>query len=137
EIDPINLPAAEALQALFQATERFADMSVILQRKAEILEDIDQQKAALYQAATLEEELLDRPERAISVFEKVLDLDPEDARSVDALVSLFLSLSRWQDLLGVYSKKVDLVLDPEEKKQILYEVGAVYERELSDVANAT
>jgi tetratricopeptide (TPR) repeat protein len=135
-IDPTNLAAADALQALFQATERFADMSVILQRKAEILEDVDQQKAALYQAATLEEELLNRPERAIAVYEKVLELDPEDVRSVDALISLFLSLSRWEDLLGVYSKKVDLVLDPEEKKQILYEVGAVYERELSNVAHA-
>lgn len=135
-IDPTNLAAADALQALFQGTERFGDMSVILQRKAEILEDLDQQKAALYQAATLEEELLNRPERAIAVYEKVLELDPEDLRSVDALVSLFLSLSRWEDLLGVYSKKVDLVLDPEEKKQILYEVGAVYERELSDVDNA-
>lgn len=135
-IDPTNLAAAEALQALFQATERFGDMSVILQRKAEILEDIDQQKAALYQAATLEEEVLNRPERAIAVYEKVLELDPEDIRSVDALISLFLSLSRWEELLGVYSKKVDLVLDPDEKKQILYEVGAVYERELSNVEHA-
>lgn len=135
-IDPTNLAAADALQALFQATERFADMSVILQRKAEILEDLEEQKSALYQAATLEEELLGRPERAIAVYEKVLELDPEDLRSADALINLFLSLSRWEDLLGVYSKKVDLVLDPEEKKQILYEVGAVYERELSDVDNA-
>ncbi len=136
QIDPINLPAAEALQNLFHASERYADMSLILQRKAEILEDIDDQKAALYQAATIEEEMLQRSEAAIAVYEKVLVFDPEDVRSVDALIGLFLSLSRWTDLLGVYSKKVDLVLDPEEKKQILYEVGAVYERELSDVDNA-
>ncbi len=136
QTDPTNLAAAESLQSLFQSAERYADMSLILQRKAEILEDLDAQKAALYQAATIEEELLGRKDSAIAVFEKVLALDPEDLRSVDALIHLFLSLSRWQELLSAYSKKVDLVLDPEEKKQILYEVGAVYERELSDVPHA-
>ena len=38
EIDPLNLAAAESLERLFRQTERYADLSVILQRKAEILE---------------------------------------------------------------------------------------------------
>src|SRR6185369_12160577 len=42
----------------------------------------------------------------------------------------------WEELLSVYSKKADLVADPEEKKLIFYQVGAVYERELSDVKRA-
>ena len=135
-IDPMNLEAAQSLQSLFQATERYADMSLILQQKAGILDDIDQQKDALFEAATIEEEVLDRKESAISVYRKIMDVDPEDLRSADALINLFLGLSRWQDLLGVYSKKADLVVDPEEKKLILYQVGAVYERELGDVASA-
>ncbi len=40
------------------------------------------------------------------------------------------------DLLAVYAKKADLVADPDEKKRIYYQVGAVYERELGDVARA-
>ncbi|MEB2322623.1 MAG: tetratricopeptide repeat protein, partial [Sorangiineae bacterium] len=135
-IDPTNLAAAEALQALFQSTERYADMSLILQRKAEILDDIDAQKASLYQAATLEEELLDRKENAIGVYQKILELDAEDLRSIDALISLYLGLSRWEELLGIYGKKADLVFDNEEKKLIYYQVGAVHERELKDVRRA-
>jgi len=136
EVDPLRLEAAESLQGLYQATERFAEMSAVLQRKAEMLEDVDSQKEALYQAASIEEEVLERSDNAIAVYEKVLELDGEDLRSVDALVNLLLSLSRWEELLAAYTRKVDLVLDPDEKKQVLYEVGAVYERELSDVANA-
>ena len=45
-------------------------------------------------------------------------------------------MSRWEELLGVYAKKVDLTLDPEERKVILYQVGAVHERELGDVTRA-
>ncbi|MEO7037108.1 MAG: tetratricopeptide repeat protein [Polyangiaceae bacterium] len=135
-IDPTNLAAAESLQTLFQHSERYADMSLILQRKAEILEDVDAQKAALYQAATLEEEVLERQENAIGVYLKILEIDGEDLRSIDALVRLYLGLSRWEELLSVYSKKADLVIDTDEKKLIFYQVGAVYERELSDVRRA-
>ncbi len=135
-IDPTNLQAAEALQALFQGAERYADMSVILQRKAGMLEDVEAQKDALYQAALLEEEVLDRSREAIAVYLKVLDSDAEDIRSIDALIKLYLSLSAWEELLGVYTKKVDLLFDPGEKKLILYQVGAVFERELTDVRRA-
>jgi tetratricopeptide (TPR) repeat protein len=109
-IDPTNLPAAESLQTLFQQTERYGDMSLILQRKAEILDDVEAQKAALYQAASLEEEVLERSENAIGVYQKILETDPEDLRSVDALVNLYLMLSRWEELLGVYARKADLVV---------------------------
>ncbi len=135
-IDPMSLGAAESLQALFQQAERYGDMSAILQRKAEILDDLDAQKDALFQAAALEEEVLERRDAAIAVYLKVLDLDGEDMRSIDSLINLYLGQSRWEDLLGVYTKKVDLVYDPEEKKLILYQVGAVYEREIGDVRRA-
>jgi tetratricopeptide (TPR) repeat protein len=135
-IDPTNLAAAEALQAQFQSVERYADMSVILQRKASMLEDVDQQKNALYQAALLEEEVLERPREAIGVYHKVLEIDPEDIRTIDALIKLYLSLSAWEELLATYTKKADLLLDPGEKKLILYQVGAVFERELRDVARS-
>src|SRR6478736_1248054 len=135
-IDPTNLAAAESLQTLFQTAERYGDMSLILQRKAEILEDVEQQKAALYQAAQLEEDVLERQENAIGVYLKILEIDGEDLRSIDALIKLYLGLSRWEELLSVYSKKADLGLDTEEKKLIFYQVGAVYERELSDVNRA-
>ncbi len=136
EADGTQLEAAEALQRLYQATEQFGEMSAILLRNAEIREDVDAKKEALFQAAQIEEEVLERADNAIAAYEKVLEIDEEDSRSVDALVNLLLGLSRWEDLLKAYTRKVDLVLDPDEKKQVLYEVGAVYERELSDVENA-
>jgi tetratricopeptide (TPR) repeat protein len=136
-IDPGNLAAAESLQVLYQGSERYADMSAILQRKAAMLEDVEAQKEALYQAALLEEEVLERPREAILVYQKVLEIDAEDLRSIDALVKLYLGLQAWEELLAIYTKKVDLLLDPGEKKLILYQVGAVFERELRDVRRAT
>lgn len=131
-----QLAAAEALERLFQQTERYKDLSLILQRKAEILDEPADKKDALFQAAAIEEDVLEQPEAAIAVYKSVLAIDEDDVRALDALIKRYLGLSRWQDLLSVYSKKADLVADPEEKKRIYYQVGAVYERELGDVASA-
>ncbi|HEY1955264.1 MAG TPA: tetratricopeptide repeat protein, partial [Polyangiaceae bacterium] len=136
EIDPLNLAAAESLERLFRTAGKYPELSQILQRKAEILEEPHDQKEALFQAAAIEEDMLERPEEAIAVYKKVLDIDGDDVRALDALIKRYLGLSNWSDLLGIYTRKADLVADPEEKKRIYYQVGAVYERELGDVAKA-
>ncbi len=110
-------------------------MSLILQRKAEILEDVEARRAPCISRAA-GGGVLERQENAIGVYLKILEIDGEDLHSIDALIKLYLGLSRWEELLSVYSKKADLVLDTEEKKLIFYQVGAVYERELSDVSRA-
>src|SRR6202012_1761336 len=89
-----------------------------------------------FQAAGIEEDVLGNAEGAIAVYVKVLELDPDDTRAIDALIKQYLSLSRWSDLLGAYARKADLVADPGEKKRIYYQVGAVYERELGDVPSS-
>ena len=66
EIDPLSLAAAESLERLFRASERYAELSIILQRKSEILEEPSEKKDALFQAASIEEDVLNRPESAIS-----------------------------------------------------------------------
>jgi tetratricopeptide (TPR) repeat protein len=136
EIDPLSLAAAESLERLFRASERYQELSIILQRKSEILEEPLDKKDALFQAAAIEEDVLNRSEAAIAVYNKVLEIDGDDLRAIDALIRRYLDLSRWQDLLGVYAKKADLVADVDEKKGIYYQVGAVFERELGDVPRA-
>ena len=135
-IDPLNLPAAESLERLFRMTGAYAELSKILQSKAEIQDEPKEKKEALFQAAAIEEDVLEKPEAAIAVYQKVLSLDEDDLRALDALIKRYLGLSSWAPLLAVYAKKADLVADQEEKKRIWYQVGAVYERELGDVPKA-
>ena len=136
EIDPLGLPAAESLERLFRATERYDELSRILQRKSEVLDEPMEKKDALFQAAAIEEDVLNRPDAAIAVYHKVLEIDGDDVRAIDALIRRYLEASRWAELLSVYAKKADLIADTQEKKGIYYQVGAVYERELGDVPRA-
>ena len=136
DIDPQNLEAADSLERIFRTAERYEELARVLEQKAEIFENLPDKKSALFQAASIEEDVLERPEAAVAVYRKVLELDGEDLRAIDSLIKLYLSQSRWPDLLGIYTHKADLVVDPEEKKGIYYQVGAVYERELSDVPSS-
>ncbi len=136
EVDPQQLAAAVSLERLFRQTERYQDLSNVLQRKAQIVDEPHEQKDALFQAAAIEEDVLENAEAAIAVYKKVLEIDEDDVRALDALIKRYLGLSRWAELLAVYSKKGDLIADPDEKKRIFYQVGAVYERQLGDVQQA-
>ncbi|MBW2524919.1 MAG: tetratricopeptide repeat protein [Deltaproteobacteria bacterium] len=136
ELDAQHLDAAEALERIFHGTDRFEELSAILQQKAELLHDMEDQKIALLGAAQIEEEVLERAEQAVAVFQKVLDIDMEEMRAIDALVRLYVGMKKWPELLEMLGRKVELVFDADERKRIYYQIGAVHESELSDVRAA-
>ena len=136
ELDEMHLEAATALERLYQLSERYEDLAQIYLKKSTMLTSPDEQKDYLYRAAAIYEELLERPNDAIGVYHKALEIDPEDVQSLDKLIELNLRLENWEKLLEVYTTKADIVVDPDEKKGLYVEVGAVYERELGDNAKA-
>ncbi|MCB9591319.1 MAG: tetratricopeptide repeat protein [Sandaracinaceae bacterium] len=135
-LDERHIEAATALERLFQMSERYTELAAILLHKASILDVPDDQKDHLFRAAAIHEDLLEKPTDAIDVYKKVLEVDPEDLRALDKLIELHLMLEKWEELLGYYERKADIVFDPDEKKSIFVEVGAVYEREIGDVTKA-
>jgi tetratricopeptide (TPR) repeat protein len=136
EIDARNLDAVSALERLYQLSEQYENLAAVYLKKAELLENPDESKAYLFRASEIYEQVLERPQDAVGVFRKVLEIDAEDINAIDALIRLFISQSRWEELLAIYEKKIDLVSDPDEKKRLHMEVGTVYEGELKDTPKA-
>ncbi len=135
-LDPANLGAATALERLFQQTEQYERLAQVLLTKANMLEVPDEKKEHLFRAAAIYEEILERKTDAITVYRKVLEVDREELAALDKLIELFLGLENWPEVLNIYTLKADVVADPEEKKRLHLEVGAVYERELGDATKA-
>lgn len=135
-LDELHLEAAGALERLFQSSGRYDELAQALLHKARILPGAEDQKEHLFRAAALYEEVLERPDDAIATYQRVLEVDSEDVDTLDKLVQLYMRLERWPQLLSVYEQKADVVYDPDEKKRLFLEVGAVYERELGDVDRA-
>ncbi|MCK9462146.1 MAG: tetratricopeptide repeat protein [Proteobacteria bacterium] len=136
-IDPMHLDAATALERAYQINENYAELAAIYLRKVEMVSDLTEQKNLLFKASQIYEELLENAEKAIEVYLKILDIDGDDLRAIAQLEGLYLRLERWEELQGIYNRKADLVTSPEDKKEVLYVLGAMYERELKDVKKAT
>jgi tetratricopeptide (TPR) repeat protein len=136
ELDEGQLPAVEALERIFRSADRYQELSQTLQQRAGLLQDVDEQKRALMQAAQIEEEVLERLDDAVAVYLKVLEIDGEDLQALDALIRLHSGTERWPALLEVYGRKVDLVFDPDDRKRIFYQMGSVYEQQVRDLPSA-
>ncbi len=136
ELDPQHLDSVESLERIFRATDRFQELSATLQQRASLLHDVEEQKSALMQAAQIEEDVLERLDNAVAVFNKVLEIDAEDLAALDALIKLYLGMEKWAELLEIYNRKVDLVFDADDRKRIYYQMGSVFKEELGDISQA-
>jgi tetratricopeptide (TPR) repeat protein len=136
ELDKERLDAAGALQRLHQNAGRYDELAQITLQKADAITSPEEKKDELFKAAEIYETWLGNLPAAVDVYNKILAADPYDVRVLDKLIAAYLQLERWQDLLTVYTTKAETVGDVQEKKRLLVEVGAVYERELSDTAKA-
>jgi tetratricopeptide (TPR) repeat protein len=136
DVSPRDLTAANALEQLYLRRGDYPSLVTLLLRKSEIVEIADEKKALLYRAAQLYEEVLEDLDRAIGVYQQALSVDEADTTALDQLERLYIRLSRWNELKNIYAKKAELARDPVEKKQMLFVLGQVYDRELSDPERA-
>ncbi|MCK9522586.1 MAG: tetratricopeptide repeat protein, partial [Proteobacteria bacterium] len=135
-IDPMNLDAATSLETAYQLEENYEDLAAIYLKKVEIIPDLEEQKDLLFKASQIYEELLENTGRAVEVYLRILEIDEDDLRAIAQLEGIYLRQERWEELQEIYNRKVDLLDSPDDKKDVLYVLGAMYERELNDVRKA-
>ncbi len=136
EVAPRNLDAANALEAIYLRTDAYTKLVDVVLAKVDMVGSVVEKKELCFKAAQIYEEVLENADRAIDVYRQVLTIDENDRAAIDALERLYIKLERWEPLKDVYSKKAELATAPDEKKQMLFVLGQVYDRELKDVTRA-
>ena len=136
EVDPRHLGAATAIQVIHERSGDYPRLVEALKRKGEIVLEVPERKALLYKAAQIEEEILESPDAAIASYHQILRFDEVDPHALDSLERLYIQLERWPALKDIYTKKAEHAASPDERKQMLFVLGQVYDRELGDVAKA-
>jgi tetratricopeptide (TPR) repeat protein len=131
-----DLEAANALERIYGRNSDYPRLVTLLERKIALVESFEEKKQLALKAAKVHEEVLDSPERAIGVFKQLLTVNESDDDALENLERLYLRLSRWEDLKDIYTRKADLATDPSSKKQRLFVLGQVYDRELGQPEKA-
>src|SRR5207302_3367537 len=84
----------------------------------------------------VQEEELAEPDKALATNTEILKLDENNAQAIAALERLYLRTERYNELLGIYEKKLRLESDKEAQKEIRYKVASIFELEIKDNAKA-
>ena len=136
---PGDEDAIHALELLYRDLGAWEELVEILLKKVELekyAEDIETQKADLFQASTIYDEFLQRPDDAITMVERIHAIDPTDGNALDEANRLYRRTERWTDLIEILSRKADLCEDDESRGNVWREMGPVFEVKLEELGQA-
>ncbi|MCA1663883.1 MAG: tetratricopeptide repeat protein, partial [Myxococcales bacterium] len=100
------------------------------------LDDKEARLPLMMVVARVQEEELAEPDKALATNVEILKLDGNNAQAIAALERLYLRTERYDELLGIYEKKLELESDKEAQKEIRYKVASIFELEIKDNARA-
>ncbi|MCA9562142.1 MAG: tetratricopeptide repeat protein [Myxococcales bacterium] len=136
EIDPSEERALDELNRLYRETERWPDLVDVCNRRLDLAEDDEQRKAIWFEMGPIFEGQLDDKQRAIDVYNQVLDVAPEAVEALEALHRLYGATDNWAAMLEVLDKKRALADDPSEVLGLRFQGGQLLQHQLMDLHGA-
>lgn len=138
---------------LFREDPRDRDVWATLSRLANVLEVweqladiyagvlgdgvIDDETAELARmAGRIFDERVGNPERSADIYAKVLEFDPTDAEAFQSLESAYRRLERYDALVGLYRRRIDVAPSDDERVGLLHKLARVQEEKLEDPESA-
>ena len=101
-LDPKNRRAVLLQERVLRAEERWEDLATALESFATESTAKDEKLAALIRLARVFKKKIGSQERAIGVYERVLDLSPGQPEATSALVHHFTDAGMWDHLVSLY-----------------------------------
>lgn len=133
----VALDAARRLERLLFAEGRAAERCTVLERVAELSEDVAEQRAALTEAARVALDELGDAARSAAIFGRVVAAHPSDMDAIGGLIQALRATSRPLDLIQALETRSLLVSDPAAARRDRVRIATIYLEELGDVAAAT
>ena len=117
--DPTRPDAFDRLVALYEGKKRWPDLVKVLQDKAERTLDGNQKVTIYLQVANLYLERFSNQAEAIKAFEKVLELDPNNAQAIDHLLAVYEKRRDWEKLIKLKEAEVDRTPEGERAAKVI------------------
>ncbi|MEZ4365043.1 MAG: tetratricopeptide repeat protein [Kofleriaceae bacterium] len=125
------LTACRRLGELYAKAGRTADRLDVLDRLAGIETDDESRRATLGEAARLAESLGD-PARALSLWQRRLELDATDSVALDARITLLGGSAQWDELVTALEQRAAASTSPVQRRADLVRIAGVHRAERRD-----
>lgn len=137
DIDPADMPATDALIALYRDKQDHASLVEMLLRKAPMAGvDVAARNGLYAEAGRIAADTLGQPEQAIEIFETLHQLDPAGGVGLDNLEALYERVEDWDNLVRVYREKIDRAEAVADKKHYASLMGMVQAERLESPDDA-
>ncbi|TMQ02448.1 MAG: hypothetical protein E6J91_51905, partial [Deltaproteobacteria bacterium] len=137
-IEPDDLAALAALEAIFTRDDKFPELLDVYRRRVDIADDPDERLEFLFRIAALHEEMLGNQDEAIATYIEILGQAPDDLKALRALDRLYVSRGAWRDLGDNISRQLSLLADssPDDQVALLVRLAQLRETHLGETAAA-
>lgn len=134
---PEDPEAIEALQRLYEGSERWEDLRSLLDRRLDFATTDAERIDARVGLARLAERAFGRRDDALSQLREVLEMDPNNAAALDELERLYALEERWNDLLELLERRAsDAEASGAGALPILQRMAQLQEEKRSDIQGA-
>ncbi|MDW8251606.1 MAG: tetratricopeptide repeat protein, partial [Myxococcales bacterium] len=133
--DPINLETRTELENYAQRAQLWDQLDNVLQEVASSLSDPQLARDYWMRLGMIDEQL-GRIDDAASRYNQMLLIDASDDEALSLLDALYRRTERWNDLIGVFRRRIDLAIDPREREQFYEQMATVYEEKLGQPEQA-
>lgn len=133
---PNHLGALGALERIYRGREQWVELVDVLQRKAGALVGEEGELAAKLDLAAAYEARTSDKARAVEQYSLVLQEEPDNLQALKGLERVYLEEERWQDLLGVLEKQLDVVSNERDRVDLLLRLSLMWEEEFLKPATA-
>lgn len=134
DLDEGDVSLLEKLERLYEKTGESARLCENLEAQANYAAP-DQRISLLRRIAVLREQVLHEPLDAIDTYRRILEVDPDDLKAIEALERLYRQESQFFELIELWGQKVQIV-ESGERQGIYLQWAQVAENELSDIPQA-
>ena len=136
QLDPDNPDVLTALERVYRRGERWPELVTLYRKGLDKARSADNRLILLRRLAqALEVGLRDLPS-SVDVYREVLTLAPGDLPTVRALGRLLEATRRWDELLELSEREMELIDDPRQKAYVWFRMGSIHETHLGDLEAA-
>ena len=136
EFDPANPQALASLEQLYSKLDRPAELLAVYERQIELTSDYRERVKILFRSAAIWEERYQNLGHADACIEAALQVDPQNIQAIKTLERLRKSQGRWDELIGVVDRHIQLLTSPAEKAELCVEMGDIFHQQLKAVDRA-
>jgi tetratricopeptide (TPR) repeat protein len=124
DVDPDHLPAARALERLYETAKRYDRLYQILELQQKLVSGQEKERITARMAEVAVNGLKDI-ERAIALYNEVLGLNPRSEAAFLALEGLYEDSGDLETLVELLRRRLSITVDPREITRLSDKVGRV------------